>query len=126
MDEGKAVDVVYLEFSKALNAISHSILLEKLAARSLDKCTLCWVKNWLDSRAQRVVVNRVPSSWWPVTGVFLRVQYWGQLCSGSLSMIWMRRSGVPSISLQKTPSCGESVDLLEGRKVLQRNLDRQD
>ncbi|GAB0187101.1 mitochondrial enolase superfamily member 1 [Grus japonensis] len=67
VDEGKAVDVVYLDFSKAFDTISHSILLEKWTARGLDGCTLHWVKNWLDGWAQRVVVNRVKSSWWPVT-----------------------------------------------------------
>ncbi|KAK4818205.1 hypothetical protein QYF61_008589 [Mycteria americana] len=67
VDEGKAVDVVYLDFSKAFDTVSHSILLEKLAAHGLDGCTLRWVKNWLDGRAQRVVVNGVYSSWRPVT-----------------------------------------------------------
>ncbi|KAK4822047.1 hypothetical protein QYF61_008856 [Mycteria americana] len=67
VDEGKAVDVVYLGFSKALDTVSHSILLEKLAAHGLDGHTLCWVKNWLDGQAQRVVGNGVKSSWWPVT-----------------------------------------------------------
>ena len=38
VDEGKAVDVVYLEFSKAIDTVSHSILLEKLAAHGLDRC----------------------------------------------------------------------------------------
>ncbi|KAK1214166.1 LIN1 transcriptase, partial [Pygoscelis papua] len=42
VDEGKAVDVVYLDFSKAFDTVSHSILLEKLAAHSLDRCTLYW------------------------------------------------------------------------------------
>ncbi|KAK4820045.1 hypothetical protein QYF61_017891 [Mycteria americana] len=67
VDEEKAVDVVYLDFSKAFDTVSHSILLEKLAAHGLDGCTLRWVKNWLDGRAQRVVVNGVYSSWRPVT-----------------------------------------------------------
>ncbi|PKU47917.1 rna-directed dna polymerase from mobile element jockey-like [Limosa lapponica baueri] len=67
VDEGKAVDVVYLDFSKAFNTVSHSILLEKLAAHGLDGNTLHWVKNWLEGRAQRVVVNGVKSSWRLVT-----------------------------------------------------------
>ena len=64
LDAGKAVvDVVYLDFSKTFDMASHSILLEKLTAHGLDRYTLCWVKNWLDSWAQRVVVNGVKSSW---------------------------------------------------------------
>ena len=42
VDEGKAADVVYLDLSKAFDTVSHSILLEKLAARGLDRYTLCW------------------------------------------------------------------------------------
>ncbi|GAB0182471.1 mitochondrial enolase superfamily member 1 [Grus japonensis] len=37
---GKTVDVVYLDFIKAFDTVSHSILLEKLAAHSLDGRTL--------------------------------------------------------------------------------------
>ena len=62
-DEGKAVDVIYLDFSKAFDAVFHSILLEKLAACGLDRYTLCWVKNWLHVWAKRVEVNGVKSSW---------------------------------------------------------------
>ena len=48
VDKGKAVDVIYLDFSKAFDTVSHSILLQKLGTHSQDRCTLCWVKNWLD------------------------------------------------------------------------------
>lgn len=51
VDAGKAVDIVYLEFSKAFETVSHSVL-EKLAAKGLDRCILCWVRNWLDGQAQ--------------------------------------------------------------------------
>ena len=57
VDEGQAVDVVYLDFSKGFDTVPHNILVEKLAAHGLDGCTLLWVKHWLDGRAQRVVVN---------------------------------------------------------------------
>jgi len=62
VNEGKAGDVIYLDFSKAFDTVPHSILLEKPAAHGLDWCTFCWIKSWLNGRSQRVVVNGVKSS----------------------------------------------------------------
>lgn len=47
VEEGKAVDFVDLDFSKAFGTNSHTIL-EKLTAHGLDGCTVSWVKTWLD------------------------------------------------------------------------------
>lgn len=45
VDEEETVDVVYQDFSKAFDTISHSILLKKLAGHGLDRCALWWMKN---------------------------------------------------------------------------------
>ncbi|RMC21681.1 hypothetical protein DUI87_02549 [Hirundo rustica rustica] len=39
VDEKKAVDVVYLDFSKVFDTVSHGILLENLAVHGLDRAT---------------------------------------------------------------------------------------
>ena len=40
VDEGQAVDAVYLDFSKAFDTVPCNILVEKLAAHGLDGCML--------------------------------------------------------------------------------------
>ncbi|XP_068785519.1 uncharacterized protein [Struthio camelus] len=66
VDEGRAVDVVCLDFSKAFDTVSHHILLGKLRKCGLDEWTVRWIENWLDGQAQRAVVNGAESSWRPV------------------------------------------------------------
>lgn len=67
MGEGKGVESVYLDFSKAFNTVSHNILPEKLPTHGLDGDTLYCLKNWLNGGNRRLMVNGVRSSWQPVT-----------------------------------------------------------
>ncbi|GAB0210022.1 mitochondrial enolase superfamily member 1 [Grus japonensis] len=65
VDKGRAVDV-YLDFSKAFDTVSHNILIGKLRKCGLDEWTVRWVENWLNGRAQRVVISSAESTWRPV------------------------------------------------------------
>jgi len=65
IDEWSAVDVAFLDFSKAFDTVSHNILTVKLRKCGLDEWIVRWIENWLNGRAQRVVISDAESSWRP-------------------------------------------------------------
>ena len=50
VDDGKAMDVVYLDFSKAFDKISHSKLLSKLEDHGIGGKVRDWIESWLTCR----------------------------------------------------------------------------
>ncbi|PKU49486.1 rna-directed dna polymerase from mobile element jockey-like [Limosa lapponica baueri] len=67
LDEGRAADVIYLDFSKAFDTVSHNILIRKLRKCGLDEGAVRWIESWLCDRTQKVVINGAGSSWRSVT-----------------------------------------------------------
>jgi ribonuclease P/MRP protein subunit RPP40 len=63
VDNGMAVDVVYLDFSKAFDKVPIQRLLKKIHGLGIRGRVLAWVEEWLTGRQQRVVINGKASSW---------------------------------------------------------------
>ena len=60
------MDVVYLNYSKAFDMVSHNILIGKLRKRGLDEWSARWLEYWLNDRSLRVVISSTESGWRPV------------------------------------------------------------
>jgi ribonucleases P/MRP protein subunit RPP40 len=63
LDEGKPVDIIYLDFSKAFDKVPHERLFSKIRAHGIGGQILLWVKNWLTGRRQKVGINQSYSEW---------------------------------------------------------------
>ena len=61
LEQGIPVDVIYLDFSKAFDSVSHERLLLKLKAYGIHGNILEWIKSFLSGKKQTVVVNGVKS-----------------------------------------------------------------
>ena len=56
LDNGNAVDILYLDFAKAFDKVPHQRLIKKLLAYGIGGKVAHWIENWLSNRRQRVYI----------------------------------------------------------------------
>ena len=61
MQMGQQTDLILLDFSKAFDRVAHEKLISKLHFYGIRGNTLFWIKDFLDSRSQAVVLNGIKS-----------------------------------------------------------------
>ena len=57
LSEGANADVIYLDFAKAFDKVSHKILLKKIENLGINGKVLTWLKSFLSNRYQSVTVE---------------------------------------------------------------------
>nr|VZI39845.1 unnamed protein product [Spirometra erinaceieuropaei] len=67
LEEGFAVDVVYIDFHKAFDTVPHQRLLQKLSAIGIRGDLVNWIRAFLVGRKQRVCIGDDMSEWVNVT-----------------------------------------------------------
>jgi ribonuclease P/MRP protein subunit RPP40 len=63
VDDGHSVDILYLDFAKALEKVPRQRLIDKCRGLGVGENVLAWIKEWLCDRKQRVFLNGQYSDW---------------------------------------------------------------
>jgi len=85
IEEGKVIDVQYIDWAKAFDSISHSILIGKLRRYGVVGSLLDWIKAFLKDRKQRVIIDGCLSSKGKVTSSVPQ----GSVLSSTLFLIFI-------------------------------------
>ena len=123
-DEGRAIDVVYFDFSKAFDKVCHKRLMIKLEAIGITGKLLDWIENWLARRRQRVVVEGEFSEWRRVLSSVLQ----GSVLGGTLFNIFIDDIDEFVKSLMRKfaddTKIARIVECEEDARELQEDIDR--
>lgn len=67
IDSGGQTDCIFLDFRKAFDTVTHSLLCNKLKLLNIDSAVLNWIENYLCQHRQCVILNGKSSDYVDVT-----------------------------------------------------------
>ena len=124
MDEGRPFDIIYWDFAKAFDKVSHASLMQKIAAIGVEGKVLEWIADWLRGRQQRVVVDGEESEWREVLSSVIQ----GSVLGGILFDIYIEDLGDGVVALViKFADDTKMVRIVESRQhaeELQADIDK--
>lgn len=91
VNKWRAVNIVYLDFSKTFDTVSHNILIHKLMKSGLGKDSKA------DGKLAELITGSKSCSWGQSPAVHPKRWFWGQLrrCVTCSLMTWMTRQNTP-------------------------------
>ena len=91
IDNGKDVDIVYLDFSKAFDKVAHRRLIKKLENYGITGTLLNWIQDFRSNRKQRVVITGDHQTGQTLHQESRKEVSWGQFCSWYILMIYQEQ-----------------------------------
>jgi hypothetical protein len=128
VDEGKPVDIFYLDFAKAFDKVPRQRLVKKMREKGLDPGVIAWIENWLTDRTQCVCVQGEKSESCPVDsgvpqGTVLGPVLFSIYKDDLEHELKKLKLDVKVIKFADDTKGGKTVGSVEDRDVLQRALD---
>ncbi|CAM5091339.1 unnamed protein product [Eretmochelys imbricata] len=123
LDKGNAVDLIYLDFSKAFDTVPHGELLVKLEKMGINMKIERWIRNWLTGRLQWVLLKGELSGWREVTSGVPQGLVLGPILFNLFITDLGTKSGSVLIKFADVTKLGGIANLEKDRDTIPEDLD---